>query len=93
VGRVERALQRVDHARRRNIELKSPNETLALYGSGGAMLSVMRAVLDELAPKDADVHHAESVLRMLGLSRKDAAEVSRRTLSTASAALQARRSS
>jgi AcrR family transcriptional regulator len=60
-----------------------PNETVALYGSGGAMLSVMRAVLDGLAPKDADVHHAESVLRMLGLSPQDAAEVARRPLPSA----------
>lgn len=60
--------------------LDVPNEAVALYGSGGAMLSVMRAVLDGLAPKDADVRHAESVLRMFGLSREDAAEVARRPL-------------
>jgi AcrR family transcriptional regulator len=56
------------------------DEIVALYGVGGAMLSVMRAVLDGLAPKDADVRHAENVLRMLGLSREDAAEVARRPL-------------
>jgi AcrR family transcriptional regulator len=60
--------------------LSFPDETVALHGSGGAMLSVMRAVLDGIAPPDADVHHAESVLRMLGLSREDAAEVSQRPL-------------
>ena len=60
--------------------LDVPNETVALYGSGGAMLSVMRAVLDGHAPKNADVHHAESILRMLGLSPDDAAEVARRPL-------------
>lgn len=60
--------------------LDVPNETVALYGAGGAMLSVMRAVLDGHAPRDADVRHAESVLRMLGLSRADAAEVARRPL-------------
>jgi AcrR family transcriptional regulator len=66
----------------RSGRLSVPHETVALYGSGGAMLSVMRAVLDGLAPKDADVRHAESVLRMLGLSLEDAAEVSRRPLPT-----------
>lgn len=60
--------------------LDIPSETVALYGSGGAMLSVMRAVLDGHAPRDADVRHAESVLRMLGLSREDAGEVARRPL-------------
>jgi AcrR family transcriptional regulator len=68
---------------RRGIEsgrLSVPHDTVALYGAGGAMLSVMRAVLDGLAPEDADVRHAEGVLRLLGLSREDAAEVSRRAL-------------
>jgi len=64
----------------KNGRLSVPNETVALHGSGGAMLSVMRAVLDGIAPKDADVHHAECVLRMLGLPREDAAEVARRPL-------------
>jgi AcrR family transcriptional regulator len=57
-----------------------PNELIALYAAGGALLSVMRAVLDGVAPKDADIHHAEGVLRLLGLPTDDAAEVARRTL-------------
>jgi hypothetical protein len=40
----------------------------------------MRDVLDGQAPKDADRHHAEGVLRMLGLTAADAAEVARRPL-------------
>jgi hypothetical protein len=40
----------------------------------------MRAILDGQAPADADVHHAEDVLRLLGLTVTDAAEVARRPL-------------
>lgn len=40
----------------------------------------MRAVLDGRAPKDADVHHAEGVLRLLGLPAAAAAEVARRPM-------------
>jgi AcrR family transcriptional regulator len=57
-----------------------PHELVALYAMGGALLSVMRAVLDGAAPKDADIHHAEGVLRLLGLPADEAAEVARRTL-------------
>jgi AcrR family transcriptional regulator len=57
-----------------------PNELVALYDMGGALLSVMRLVLDGGAPKDADIHHAEGVLRMLGVSADEAAEVARRPL-------------
>ena len=60
--------------------LKVPNAEVALVATGGAMLTVMRGVLDGYLPKDADVHHAEGVLRMLGLSAEDAAEVARRPL-------------
>src|SRR6201993_1921454 len=52
--------------------LKVSNEMVALYGMGGALLSVMRAVLDGAVPKDADIHHAEGVLRLLGLTAEDA---------------------
>ena len=44
------------------------------------MLTVMRGVLDGSLPKTADVPHAEGVLRLLGLSPEDAAEVARRPL-------------
>jgi AcrR family transcriptional regulator len=57
-----------------------PDELVALYAMGGALLSVMRAVLDRAAPKDADIHHAEGVLRLLGLPADEAAEVARRRL-------------
>jgi AcrR family transcriptional regulator len=60
--------------------LSVPHEEVALHATGGAMLAVMRAVLDGHAPKDADALHAEGVLRMLGLSQLDAAEVARRPL-------------
>jgi AcrR family transcriptional regulator len=53
---------------------------VALAASGGALLSVMRAVLDGRAPKDADVVHAEGVLRLFGLPAVEAAEVARRPL-------------
>ena len=59
-----------------------PHEPIALYDAGGALLSVMRAVLDQSAPKDADIHHAEGVLRLLGLPAHEAAEVARRPLPT-----------
>lgn len=56
------------------------NPALALQATGGALIAVMHAVLEgELGP-DADVEHAEGVLRSLGLDRRDAAEVARRPL-------------
>ena len=57
-----------------------PNLRIALYGSGGALLMVMRDVLAGQAPEQADCLHAEGVLRMLGLSAKDAAEVAYRAM-------------
>src|SRR5919198_3507999 len=57
-----------------------PNELIALHDSGGGLLSVMRAVLDGTAPKNADIHHAEGVLRLLGLTPAEAAQVARRPL-------------
>ena len=55
---------------------------------GGALLGVMRAILDGQAPADADVHHAEGVLRLLGLTVTDAAEVARRPLPPLALSLQ-----
>ena len=57
-----------------------PNKRVALMAAGGALLSVMRDVLDGRAPKDAARFHAEGVLRLLGLTAEDAAEVARRPL-------------
>ena len=56
------------------------HKRVALYGAGGALLGVMRDVLEGHAPKDADRHHAEGVLRMFGLAPDDAAEVAQRPL-------------
>jgi len=60
--------------------LQVPNERTALDAAGGALLAVMRSVLDGEAPKDADVYHAEGILRLFGLTGADAAEVARRPL-------------
>ena len=57
-----------------------PDARVALFGFGGALLMVMRDVLDGQAPEEADRYHAEGVLRMLGLSVKDAAEVAGRPM-------------
>jgi AcrR family transcriptional regulator len=57
-----------------------PNKRVALLAAAGALLSVMRDVLDGQAPKAADRYHAEGVLRMLGLPAEDAAEVARRPM-------------
>jgi AcrR family transcriptional regulator len=63
-----------------------PNEDVALYAMGGALLMVMRAVLDAHAPKTAEFHHAEGVLRMLGLPPEEAADVARHKLPEPAAA-------
>jgi AcrR family transcriptional regulator len=60
--------------------LNVPHQGVALFAAGGALLAVMRAVLDGAAPKDADIHHAEGVLRLLGLPADEAAEIARRPL-------------
>jgi AcrR family transcriptional regulator len=60
--------------------LQVPNERVALQASGGALLAVMRMVLDGRAPRDADIDHAEGILRLLGLTAADAAEVAHRSL-------------
>ncbi len=56
------------------------NRRVAMLDAGGALLSVMRDVLDGRAPKDAGRLHAEGVLRLLGLTAEDAAEVARRPM-------------
>lgn len=57
-----------------------PDKRVALFACGGALLAVMRAVLDGQLPRDADSHHAEGVLQLLGLSPADAADVARRPM-------------
>jgi AcrR family transcriptional regulator len=73
---AERDLKRGIRAGR----LQVPNERVALDAGGGALLAVMRSVLDGRAPKNADIHHAEGILRSFGLTPVDAAEVARRPL-------------
>jgi AcrR family transcriptional regulator len=60
--------------------IRVPNEEIALLAAAGALLAVMHAVLEGQAPKQADVLHAEGVLRMFGLAPDDAAKVARRPL-------------
>ena len=73
---AQRDLERGVSAGRFNV----PDKRVALFASGGALLAVMRAVLDGQAPKNAGRHHAEGVLRLLGLSPQDAAEVTGRPM-------------
>ncbi|MDW5593090.1 helix-turn-helix domain-containing protein [Conexibacter stalactiti] len=60
-----------------------PDVALAVYGTGGALLGTIRAVLDEATGPDADQHHAEGVLRSLGVPAPEAAEIARRPLPAA----------
>lgn len=54
------------------------NKRTALFAAGGALLAVMRAVLDGQAPKDAAHFHAEGVLRLFGVPAAEAADVAAR---------------
>jgi AcrR family transcriptional regulator len=68
---------------RRGLESKRfavPDPAIALHASGGALLAVMRAVLDGSAGPDAGIHHAAGVLRMLGVNPVDASDVANRPL-------------
>jgi len=53
---------------------------VALYGTAGALLAVMRAVLDGRAPPGADSAHAEGILGMLGVPAEEAIEIARRPM-------------
>jgi hypothetical protein len=55
------------------------DERAALYGAGSALLGVMRANLRP-GPRTPTYTNAEGVLRLLGLTVTDAAEVARRPL-------------
>jgi AcrR family transcriptional regulator len=70
---AQRDLDRGIAARR----LRVPDRNIAMLAIGGALLAVMHAVLEGQAPADADIHHAEGVLRMLGLGPDDAAHIAR----------------
>ncbi len=56
------------------------NPRLALTASGGALLAVIHAQLVGEGSEHADCEHAEGVLRMFGLERREAAEIARRPL-------------
>jgi AcrR family transcriptional regulator len=60
--------------------LQVANKRTALFAAGGALLAVMRAVLDGQAPKAVDRYHAEGVLRLFGLSAQDAEAVASRPM-------------
>jgi hypothetical protein len=53
---------------------------VAFLDTAGALLLVMRAVLDGELGADADRRHAEGLLRILGLTAADAAAVAERPL-------------
>jgi AcrR family transcriptional regulator len=53
---------------------------IALTGVVGGTLAVMRAILDGRSRGDADVLHAEAVLRAFGLALSDAHDIARRPL-------------
>jgi AcrR family transcriptional regulator len=56
---------------------------VALHAMGGALLGVMRAVIDGAVGEDADVLHAEGVLRALGVPKAQAARIARRPMPVA----------
>jgi len=60
-----------------------PDATIALVQTGGALLAVMRGVLDGRVKRNAAQDHAAGVLRFLGLDAADAAEVAARPKPTA----------
>ena len=62
-----------------------PDATIAMHAMGGALLAVMRAVLEGSAGRDAGEHHAAGVLRMLGVEPSEAAEIASRPLPVARA--------
>jgi AcrR family transcriptional regulator len=51
---------------------------VSFFGTGGALLLVMRAVLDGDLGEDAGVRHCEGLLRMLGLADDEAVDIARR---------------
>ncbi len=65
---------------------------VALVAAGGALVGVIRAVLDGDLDKDAGEHHAAGVLRSFGVEAAEAAEVARRPMPEAIATRTSRRS-
>lgn len=54
------------------------DQEASFFGTGGALLLVMRAVLDGELGEDAGIRHCEGLLRMLGLPDGDAVDIARR---------------
>jgi AcrR family transcriptional regulator len=57
-----------------------PDVGVALHAMGGALLGVMRGVIDGAVGPDADVLHAQGVLRSLGVPKAQAARIARRPM-------------
>jgi AcrR family transcriptional regulator len=53
---------------------------VSFFGTGGALLLVMRAVLDGDLDEDAGLHHCEGLLRMLGVADDEAVDIARRAV-------------
>jgi AcrR family transcriptional regulator len=51
---------------------------VAFFGTGGALLLVMRALLDGDLDESAGIRHCEGVLRMLGVADGEVADIARR---------------
>jgi len=61
----------------------SADPEVAFFATAGALLLVMRAVLDGELGKDAGLRHCEGLLRMLGLSGEEIADIARRAAAAA----------
>ncbi len=57
---------------------------VTFFGTGGALLLVMRAVLDGDLGDDAGVRHSEGLLRMLGVPDPEVADIATRAAATVS---------
>ncbi len=51
------------------------DRNIALIAAGGALIAIIRAVLEGRAGDDADEHHAAAVLRIFGVPPEEAARV------------------
>lgn len=63
--------------------LDIPDIEVALHAAGGALQGTIRAVLDGDVGPEAEIEHAALVLRMFGLTPKEADEIARRPLPSA----------
>ena len=57
-----------------------PDKTVSLLAAGGALLGVMRAVLERRATDNVAVSHAACVLQLFGMTPAEAAEVASRPM-------------